>query len=333
MISLLDWLESQKTSEGAYLGICNTFWEFNPVKFPHTTNQAGMINGFVNLYKHSKDKKWLKKAEEAADYLISKIDENFFYTIAYGDSPSGPWPDSGPVLQAIPDLSLLRLYFINNKEKYKKVAEENINFTLKKWFNNGHYHVNNQTAKVSEVLLLLNRKREAVEAGEFLVTQHTQLGGLRQSIRDERVFSYYNAKCVPGLIYLYKHTGDERFLNSALKVGHFLEKMQDRKTGLFYNDYEAPLRWTKFMKWSNLWVLRKKPMWVARSFNILYAMRLLSEFDSFNIDFDKLLAYQKKDGSFPNTVGFGKERDGLSTTRWNVYAFEYLTKYYPERFL
>ena len=366
-MNLLNWLEKQKTKEGAYLGICNTFWEYDSrnKNFPHTANQAGMINGFVNLYKKSKKKKWLKKAEEAADFLINNMDSLKRFKCAYGDSPG---KNSGAIHYVLPDLALLRLYKINKKKKYLKAAKENLEFVIKNEkifdYEPTIYVVCNQTAKLIECLLLLykiEKKKtyldESIKMADWILTQQIKKGpakgALKQSNFDERAFSYYNAKSIPALIYLYKETKVKKYLKTAIEIGHFLEKMQD-KTGLFYNNWELAIPFrnpnmgeitakiTKpisfvykksIMQFYKKWVLKKKPMWIARSFNILYAMQLLSAYGSFKVDFHKLMKYQKKNGSFPNTVGYGKKRDETSVTRWNAYAFEYLTKYHPEEFL
>jgi hypothetical protein len=111
---------------------------------------AGMcLNAFVNLYRSTRDEKYLEIAKKIAYWLISKMQkkDGSFYTRYFKkknifEENGDKWSkQSGTFLTKV-SIGLLNLYMILDDEKYKEAVRKICNFTLKSQEKDGRFITN-----------------------------------------------------------------------------------------------------------------------------------------------------------------------------------------------
>jgi hypothetical protein len=155
------------------------------------------------------------------------------------------------------------------------------------------------------------------------ICQYSQEGRMVQ-----KFFTLYVARCVPGLVAGYIQSGQERFLDAALRAMAFVLHWR-RDDGSFPQVVYPGGRTNRY------------PQWVAGVGDILRAMHLLEPY-GLDVDLDSSLAWllrgQESTGGFRTARGFASQigqrqpgavpefRDILPVCGWNDKAWRYLTE-------
>ncbi len=368
--SLMSWLETWKNKEGAYLGFvvhrCDLKRMFNI--HDDTWAQSPIINGYLNIFKKSYDRQWLKRAEIAADLLVERLDSRT------GKYKYAGWEnDKSTTLAhcALADCALLNMSAVmsemgerSKNKKYMKAAKLNIDKYLTKilWnpeipaFQFGDFdpysssekrYIANMNSVAVEALVKLSRltdskrylREYAIPVGQWLLTQQVETkgienGGISYSHIEPRVLiAIYTALAMRGLDDLYLETGDKAYVEMMEKASKHLLNMRDPKTKLFYHGV------------FNKEILRY-PQFVAGAGIILKAlndtMSVSNRRYDLNMIIDAILKKQLPIGGFRNFIGYDTPQNGRKKGRgylvwedvipivgWNGCLFEFLSELLP----
>ena len=357
LIDNLAWIETMY-QKGGYGGPVVHYWRdcLDYIGPGIDWRYEGLLTGLITLFKKSGNAIWIRKAETIAqDIITSQLKNSSFRNSKFEANPGC----GGTPHEAAVDIGLLELAKIlkNEKKRWKKyffVADRNLKiFHLNRLFDKKlrtfknspktDFFVTNKIATTIEALikhyeLSSNENlisRFIIPAGNFILNQQILdenepiFGGLYQSAPSitPYVMSFYNARCIRTLLLLSRLTSDERYLDAALLVGKFLEKMALQEGG-FHHDYS-------YMR--NKWIKSKYPVWIAGAAEVIRALLLLNEFGGkFNIS--KHIEFIKRgmdyNGGFRTSLGINMKnkkksadenktnwKDSLHVVGWNTMAF------------
>jgi len=245
-IKMADWLCNIALPNGGFPGGGIDENQTIPVIF----NTGQIIIGLCRAYKETKDKKYLKIAQKAGDFLIKNQEKNGawrkfvslnFYKPRSYDTKTA-W-------------ALLILYEITKNEKYKRAAIKNLNFTLNYqlengWFKNSDLRAKNDYQPLLHSIaytiqgflesgILLNSQQyinaAKLAADALLINQKT----------DGSLYARFNSDwhpivkwfCLTGIaqtsliwLRLYEITKEKKYLKAAIKANNFLKSTQNRKS-------------------------------------------------------------------------------------------------------
>jgi hypothetical protein len=317
----------------------------------------GIIIGYVNLFRHTQQHRWLHKACAAADDLIMQ------------QGNKGNWPNSGfelnPISGGTPHefaaahgllvlAELLREQSDPQWQKYLASARRNLlGYGINQlWDKEAGYvrdhpyirsFVPNKGATFAEGLFLLSKLTgdeqyarcyglpiiEAILAHQ--VQEGPMVGAIAQNSFGVRViakyFPYYIARCVPALVAAYEFARDERYLAAALQAIGFVLRWREDDGSLpqvIYPDGR----------------INRYPQWVAATGDLLIAMQLLVPYGA---KFERepserwLCNGIKANGAVATAHGFARQRnqrlpvglpalhDSVPVCGWVDKAFRYLT--------
>jgi len=179
------------------------------------------LSGLVDLYLITKEKKYLKSAIMAADWIISKAQDkdgsfkalyNTRQNSFYNDSSEKIWSGNNGCLHIKHIIGLLKIYEITNHKKYLKSMNKLLGWSRK----------------------MQNRD------GSF------------KAIRDENfIFTHAHCYATEGIIFAYKYFKDEKYIKSILDSAAWLLKVQN-KDGSFFDYYELPNIPMRFIRTKNI---------------------------------------------------------------------------------
>jgi len=372
--SLMTWLETWKNEEGAYLGFvvhrCDLKRMFNI--HDDTWAQSPIINGYLNIFKKSYDRRLLKRAEIAADLLVKRLDSRT------GKYKYAGWEnDKSTTLAhcALADCALLNISAVmkemgerSKSKKYMKAAKSNIDKYLIEvlWnprmqaFRFGDFdpyspfkerYIANMNSIAIEALVKLSRltydkiylKQYAIPVGRWLLTQQVKTkgienGGISYSHNQTRVLiAIYTALALRGLDDLYLETGDRAYVEIMEKASKHLNDLRDQKTKLFYHGV------------FNGEIL-KYPQFIAGAGIILKAlndtMKASNQRYDLNTTIEAILKRQLPIGGFSNFVGYSTPQNGrkkgigylvwedmIPVVGWNGCLFEFLSEILSDEIL
>lgn len=337
-----------------------------------TWAQSPIINGYLNIFRKSCDRRWLKKAEVAADLLIRRLDSTT------GKYRYAGWEnDKSTTLAhcALADCALLNMSAVmremgerSKSTKYMKATKVNIDRYLiailwnpkMQTFRFGDLdpyspfeerYIANMNSIAIEALVKLSRltgdrrylKQYAIPAGRWLLTQQVKTegienGGICYSHNEPRVLiAIYTALALRGLDDLYLETGDNAYIEMMKKASKHLIALRDPETKLFYHGV------------FNGEILRY-PQFVAGAGIILKAlndtMRASDNRYDLNTTIEAVLKKQLPIGGFSNFVGYNTPQNGrkkgmgylvwediIPVVGWNGYLFEFLSEILPDNIL
>ncbi|WP_287586687.1 hypothetical protein [Candidatus Borrarchaeum sp.] len=341
LTSNLAWLETMY-QKGGYGGPVVHYWKdsLEYIGPGIDWRYEGLLTGLITFFKKSDTTIWLRKAENVAqDIIVSQLRNSSFRNSKFEANPGC----GGTPHEAAVDIGLLELAKIlkTERKKWKKyffVADRNLKtFHLSRLFDKSvkafknstrtDFFVPNKIATTIEALIkhyelssnanLL--RRFVIPAGDFILTQQILnenepiFGGIYQSANSKTPFvmSFYNARCIPALILLYRSITDERYLDAAMLVGKFLEKMALREGG-FAHDFS-------FVE--NKWIKSKYPIWIAGSAEVVRALLLLNEFGG-KFSVSKHIEFIKRgldyNGGFRTSIGINFKNKEKSTTEYET---------------
>jgi hypothetical protein len=357
------WLDTMR-GPGGYTGPVAHWWQ-NCLYYTGPGldwRYEGIIHGYLTLYERTGQAHWLDRAQRAGDDLLSgQLPSGHFAASCFELNPY----TAGTPHEAACDLALLALAEVLRTEgragwqAYFGAAERNIRQAQlgRLWdASSGALRddavtptfVPNKAATLAEAILALARgsgdgvtlvEEYALPILDDIRAHQVREGELRGGIwqntyagqRVEKLFPYYVARCVPGLVGGYEWSQDERYLVSAVEAMEFVLRHRDVDGGLpqvVYADCSA-----------NVY-----PRWVAGAADVLRAITVLSR-HGYQADLEPtlswLLATQSPSGAFPTAHGFAAQstgrctsdlpsfRDLLPVVGWNDKVFRLLTTLLP----
>lgn len=358
LVANLDhWLDTMRGPDG-YCGPVAHWWQ----NCLHYTGAGldwryeGIIVGYLTLYQRCGDAHWLKKARTAGDDLIrGQLPGGNFRHSAFELNPA----TGGTPHEAACDLALLRLAAALRPTdpaaagQYYAAAERNLRAYWIERLWDAHpmsfrdapgtpSFVPNKAATLAEALLLFAglsgdesfATRYALPTLDAVLAHQLRGGDLDGAIyqnsfgasRVAKFFPYYAARCVPGLLDGYTWSGDERYLDGALRAMQFVIRQRFADGSLPQVVYPGGT--------SN-----RYPQWVAATGDVLRAVDLLRA-HGFEADtaasLDWLVRGRRASGAMVTASGFAEQvrqrqpgptpelRDLLPVCGWADKAFRYL---------
>lgn len=358
VINLDAWLETMRGPDG-YGGPVAHWWQ-NCLQFTGAGldwRYEGIIIGYLNLYKKTRDEKWLTKARRAGDDLVrGQLSSGNFRNSCFELNPY----TGGTPHEAACDLALLHLAEVLRErgdpawQTYLAAAERNIwSYHIERLWDpdaqafRDHPRipsfVPNKAATLVEALLMLARltgdealaETYALPTLEAILAHQVRGGSLDGAIHQysqkgrfvARFFPYYIARCVPGLVAGYKWSGEGRYLDAARRALDFVLQWR-------YNNGNFPQVVYPGGR------VNRYPQWIAAVGDVLRTMALLKPY---GLEADPqptlewLLRGQESSGGFRTAYGFASQisqrepgdlpefRDLLPVVGWSSMAFRYLT--------
>lgn len=357
----ISWLQTWKTKKGAYNGYVVHRHDLKRMFKIHDTpwSQGPIINGYLNLYQKTKDRRWLQEAMEAADLQCTRLHKTGKYIYAGFEDDRF----SSLVHNSLANCALLDLAKVLSDDgaeeawKYVKTVKENMDkyiigvlwdeeFGAFKFSEIDYYTpdlnrfvVNMNSVAVESLIKLSDLTGEkkyqdyALRVGEWLITEQVQSNGLENGginysqIQPGILISIYTALALRGIDDLYCETKDERYLRVIKNAANHLINLIDSDTKLFYHaiiDGE----------------LVKYPQFIAGAGIILKASDDVERVCGAQFDYqdslDAILRKQLPNGGFSNFVGYrnknknengdGVWEDIVPVMGWNAHLFEFLTR-------
>lgn len=340
-IAKLDaWLETMR-QPGGYGGPVAHWWQN---RFRYTGpgldwRYEGILCGYADLYRRSGSARWRQRLNRAAHDLIAAQRSDGHYPASRFEINPGV---RGTPHEAAASLGLLYvLDVLDDPDTALKTARRNLDCLItdfrdsdRRGFNdalNSRGRVPNKLATFAEALLRLavanNEERYADEAkaalDEVVAYQHAN-GSLAGAVHqyapgagpgDGRFFPYYNARCIPPLLYASERLGEPHYRQVAHDIFGFLERTEMDDGG-----------------WPQIVYARGRPAvwprWLAGSADILLAYHALGK-PLPTQSLTRLLDAQQPSGGFPSAEGFAAQirqrpprnhpdyRDVVAVVGWN----------------
>jgi hypothetical protein len=357
LLGLDAWLETMRGPDG-YGGPVAHWWQ-NCLQFTGAGldwRYEGIIIGYLDLYRKTRDERWRAKALRAGDDLLrgQLVGGNFRNSCFEMNPYSGGTPH-----EAACDLALLCLAEALREggdpawRTYLAAAERNIReyYIARLWDSDARVFsdhpqtpsfVPNKSATLAEALLKLARltgdevlvETYALPTFRAILAHQVHSGPLDGAIYQHsragrpvhKFFPHYIARCVPALLAGYEWVGNGRYLDAARRAMDFVMRCQ-------YDDGSFPQVVYSEER------MNCYPQWIAAAGDILRALALLAPYD-FAVDTEPtlhwLLQGQTPAGGFRTARGFAAQawqhppgvlpefRDLLPVAGWNSMAFRYL---------
>ena len=357
LIKQILWLQTWKTKEGAYNGPVVHRYDLKRMFKIHDTpwSQGPIINGYINLFTKTEEKKWLKEAISAADLQCKRLQKTGEYKYAgFEDDRFSSLVHNSLANCALLDLAETMIKQGMNTAKYIKTVKFNIDnyiigqlwnkeFGAFKFSKTDYYSldkvrfvVNMNSVAVESLIKLsyLTGKKEyqeyALRVGEWILKEqitsnNLENGGINYSqVQPHVLIAIYTALAMRGLDDLYNLTSDERYLEMIKNAAHHLVNLKDPETKLFYH---ASINGE----------LIKYPEFIAGSGIIFKALddaeKVTGIIYDYNDSLSTVIKNQLSNGGFPNFIGYRDFNnkievweDIIPVTGWNAHLFEFLTR-------
>ena len=210
---------------------------------PVTFNTGQVIFGLCRAYQETKNEKYEKATEKAADLLISATDDN-------GCFNKHLYLNNTHTYNTRTAWSLLKVHEISKKEKYKEVAKKNLDWALTQqlengWFRNNAFHPEQEPLVhtiaysirgILEAAIYLRNKEylnSAIKAATQLINAQRKDGSLAGSFNDKWKSSV-KWSCLTGnsqmsIIWqkLFIITKDKQFLDASKKINNYMKTRQN----------------------------------------------------------------------------------------------------------
>jgi hypothetical protein len=315
----------------------------------------GILAGYVTLFEHTGQQRWLQKAVRAAD------------DVAKGQLPDGRYRDSrfeanpgpgGTPHEAAVDIGLLSLARALRAagdarwRTYLAIVERNVSeFHLGRLWDRaqGRYRdgprsfVPNKAATFVEMLCLLSELTGSQDYVPYIDATAKEIrlhqvrdraspvfGGIAQAAirgrRIEKFFPFYVARCIPGLLAAYVAMNDARSYDAATAAAEFVGRWVDDDGGLPQVIYGGG-------------AVNRYPRWVAGAGDVVRAFVVARSF-GIEVNCEPTLRWmltgQLQTGAFKSADGFGLQvtqrqrpggpdaRDLIPVVGWNDKAFRAL---------
>lgn len=356
----LAWLATMKQPQG-YAGPVVHYWQdcLNYIGPSMGWGYEGLIDAFIALYKKTSQEKFITLAKEAGDHLLrSQLPNGIFFNSHFEANPSlkrGSTPhDTGAAL----GLAYLAEFLMEKGEdgrKYLAAAKRNLDLYhfgflyeektglfLQYHYDKQRLHVPNKIATLIELLLLMHKLTkekkylDVIKANaDYIVQQQDEhTGGIFQTEKHQHIITFYTARCVPALLKVHEMTGKEKYKETAVKAGKFLEKIRE-SNGYNFGYLKIQQKWKKFTY----------PIFVAGGADISRALLLLKGKKTEMIEEDVELLQKRmlssggimtsygmnlKNQSIKSYQGKPFWRDVMPVVGWNDKALRLMAQLLPE---
>jgi len=294
-----------------------------------------LINGFINLYNNTGDKKWLNRANQACEYLFSTLDETYHFANSRFEYAPGKGSDIHTVN---PLFSLWNLYKINNDEQIiitsKKILDSTISLF---WRGNTFAGPYNMVLTICSALLeygyitgdyslFKNYGAPAIEESlqNIIPKNKTKVSETMYRNRNTKdiVYPWYSSVKADCFFNFYQITKNELYLHHARKLIQFTLSSFVPDKGLIHS----------FILKNGNWHAQNDTHALAPYFfclNTAVKIGVIKKKEVVRWGLLTLLNNQREIGYFDNSVGYGI-RSFIGTTAWNAFAFEFLSNYIKE---
>lgn len=169
---------------------------------------------------------------------------------------------------------------------------------------------------------------------EFQEKEGEMKGCIYQENSKDHAITYYTARCIPLLEKVYRVTGKEEYLDTALLAAGFIERMWDKRKGFafgFVKNGEGEFTKADY------------PVFMAGSGDVIRALMTLDEYKKINVNnyLEMFFSQQDVNGGFRTATGFALKkksgnienqswRDCLHVVGWNDKALRVLALFLPE---
>jgi hypothetical protein len=353
------WFETMRVEDG-YGGPVSHWWR-NCLQFAgpgRDWRYEGIIGGYLELYRKTGESRWLARAIRAGDDLLAaQTPAGTFRDSSFELNPYA----GGTPHEASCDLALLwlarTLRDVGSPSwaRYLRAAAGNLRGYYDRYLWDPRRHtwcdrpgepsfVPNKAATLAEALILFSQLdgdgeawvEPGIDAALDGIVEHQIRGGpLDGAICQNsfggrpvrKLFPFYVARCVGGLIAGYEWSGRERYLDAALRAMRFVLRHRDRDGSFPQVVYENR-------------VVNGYPRWIAATGDILRAIDLVAPF---GVQADPtpterwLRRGRLPSGAFRTAYGFAAQtsqrmrrgrlpelRDLLPVVGWNDKAFRFL---------
>lgn len=332
---LYSWLESwhQPNGYGGFLhhAIHGTVNWCHVQLVPSYTYEP-LMNGFINLYNSTGNRKWLAKAEDCAQDLINILDDahQFKYS-GFEFAPKG-----GSIVHTInPLFSFLKLYEITLNTKYLSVVKEVLESVICIYWK-GHNLAGpfNMTLIAASAFAEYGRVsgdwRLCNKYGKpcFEIVRNHKVGpeggkaeGLYYRSENDHsiIFPWYNTVKAIAMLRYGRAINDDYWINEGKNL---LKKLKT----IIRSDYSYPHSFQviggKFVELSDICLVAP----VALAFTWMSQEKIMSEKETLDA-INNIMSKQTNIGFIPANNGYGW-RSGLGVTAWNCFVFELLTTKY-----
>lgn len=215
-------------------------------KNPAVFNTGQVLFGLVRAYKETKEDKYKKAAEKAANWLVESQDDDGAWRVGLSTLASNPVH----VYNTRTAWGLLQVHCITSNEKYLISARRNIDWALTQQLNNGWFKNNafnlNEDPLTHTIAYAI---RGILECGSYLDNK-TYIDAAKKSAdvllnlqqKDCSLFGKYDSKwknttmysCLTGdaqvsiiWLRLFEITQNKKYLSAAKKMNQYLKNTQD----------------------------------------------------------------------------------------------------------
>lgn len=353
---LSSWIETMQILPGAYGGPVVHWWLCSFIYCGSGVNWTyeGLLEGFIELHKKTKDDVWLKRAIEAANYIREAQMPDGTYKNSFFES--NPAYGSSSVHEASVDLGMISLAshleeigedggkFIDSVVRNAEMSlfQRLWNPSLGTFRSTGNSmikssYVFNAMATVAQVFLRLysikgeTKYRELVSSTLSFILRYQRktpndpvLGSFPQGLHDSTAYTLYNARILTFLNEAYKTFGEQSTLVAAQHCGDFLRRLEHNEGGFsFFADAKGRIC--------------NRPNLIGGVAEAVRALRELQHLSSQLSSFDEnphiewLLRFQDPVGGFRTGFGFHYDaakndfKDLFHVCGWNDKVFRLLS--------
>lgn len=360
------YLSSWLTEDGGVNGPVIHRNDLKRLFFVHDTpwTQAPCIEGLIHLYNRTGETHWLQKALKLADSQCTRQQEDGSFRWAGHEDDRF----SSLVHNALADCALLAAAETASARGMEEVCERYVAAVTRNisqyWMNklydpqiggfamnpiDYYYGVNrfivNMNSVACEAMIRLDMLTStniyadlAASIGDGIVASQCRSGPgngafAYSNIQPDCFITIYTALAMRGLPWLYRLTGDQKYVESAALALYHIETLRDKATGL----------WCHKMEGGRLF---KYPLFVSGAGmicnGILDAAQLSGQNPNVPALRSALAAHQYSNGAVRNFIGYdhpdnnrergiGREcwEDAVPTPNWNAWAFLFSARVGP----
>lgn len=324
--------------------------------------QAAVIEGLLNLYRNSSNSYWLEHAIRLGHAQCDRLSDNGSFKWAGHEDDRF----SSLVHNALADCALMSILEMlaatsqehgSLRERYTRVVATNIDRHLMgrlyrpelggfkvnhphDFYADGDRFVVNMNSVAAETLLRFDRLRGtsgfseiAAGIGERILEHQVRSGPFKGAYayadnEPDTFVTIYSALTMRGLPYLYRLTGDQRYMISAENALSHLEYMRDQETDLWIHQIREGRRC-------------RYPVFVAGAGMVAEGARIAAGMAGREPELASharaLLRYQMRNGAIRNFIGYQSGEYGslakradtwedvFPTPNWNAQAFQFIS--------
>ena len=368
-----NYMQSWKDKSNAYHGIVSTYWDSdNHITLPHVMNHFPMIEGYIHLIDKFSEESFKSYAIEDGEFLLESFNKNTgIFSNAWGDLPG---KDTGVVHQSAAAGAFVELAKLSSEEKYLEYAIKSFKSSKERWPGILMNGVANQALKYIHGVMRLNEISKS-DYKQFEGDIHRYIKELKvlihkvndnailidQSIFSELLMTVYEAKCIHGLLALYKNDIEKQWAqDTIIKLvngithrlyignGQYLSHIDFDETPLIKivkilsavsrrvlspaSQLNIESVRKRFKKQFSKETISIGPVWLSRIADFSYILNKVNA--EFDLDLNYLLdeinlnidTHQLENGGVPNSSGPWKGGPDewqrfVCSTRWNAYVF------------